>query len=205
MERRLPLPRTLRNIIDADTTRDTSIEAMAARAIRLIQNPTVVIGFSMGGFVARQTVYQAPDLVRGLALISTSSPGTAPCPLTMTGKNGFREPSRSAVIRSIHRQHRSDQLIARVRRMSARLGREVFYRQSQLNRDDDTELLSGIPRLAAVIAAADDKLRSVDESLTLQENIPGSTMTVIEGSGHLIPLERPAELVAALKPILSVA
>lgn len=193
------------DLIDADMTRDLSIEAMAVRAVRSITAPAVVIGFSMGGYVARQIVYQAPDLVRSLALIATSSRGVAARPMTMIGQNGFRELSRSAVLRSLHPQHRSDDVIARVQRMSARLGGEVFYRQSQLDRVDDTELLSGISCPTAVIAAADDELRSVDESLTLHQNIPGSTMTVVEGSGHLIPLERPAALLAALKPIISAA
>lgn len=191
------------NIIDVDTTQDSTIEAMAARAVASIATPAIVVGFSMGGYVARQIAYQAPGLVRGLALIATSSRGSRPQPIMKPAANGFRELSRSAVVRSLHPEHRSEDRIERVQHMSRRLGGGAFFMQSRLRRDDDTKRLSEISCPTVVVAAAEDELRSVDESRTLHENIPNSTMTIIEGTGHLIPLERPAELMAALQPLLS--
>ncbi|MBO9698230.1 MAG: alpha/beta hydrolase [Sphingopyxis sp.] len=191
------------NIVDVDTTQDLTIEAMAARAVASIATSAIVVGFSMGGYVARQIAYRAPGLVRGLALVATSSRGSRPQPIMRSAANGFRELSRSAVVRSLHPEHRSEDRIERVQHMSRRLGGDAFFMQSRLQRDDDTKRLSGIACPTVVVAAAEDELRSVDESRTLHENIPNSTMTIIEGTGHLIPLERPAELMAALQPLLS--
>ena len=46
-------------IVDVDTVHDTSIEAMADRAVAGLSGPAVVIGFSMGGYVARAIYYRA--------------------------------------------------------------------------------------------------------------------------------------------------
>ncbi|NYF30679.1 alpha/beta fold hydrolase [Sphingopyxis sp. JAI108] len=185
------------HLVDVDTARDISIGAMAERATGSLTGPAIVIGFSMGGYVAREITYRAPDRIRGLALVATSSRSNTPQPATPVGRTGFRELSRSAVVRSLHPDHRSDELIARVQRMSSRLGGEVFERQSRLRRDDDTERLREIACPTLVVAAAQDELRSIEESRTLHDQIPGSAMTIIEQSGHLIPLEQPARLISA--------
>ena len=65
-------------IIDADMTQDCSVEAIARRAIASTDGPMIVIGFSMGGYIAREIAYQVPQHVKGLALVATSSRGDAP-------------------------------------------------------------------------------------------------------------------------------
>jgi pimeloyl-ACP methyl ester carboxylesterase len=53
-----------------------------------------------------------------------------------------------------------------------------------------------------VVAADRDALRGLDESRELRDGIPGATMAVVEGSGHMIPIERPTELAAIVVPWL---
>lgn len=192
-----PALERLGNIVDVDTAQDSSIGAMAERAISSMAGPAIAIGFSMGGYVAREIAYRAPDLICGLALVATSSRGDTPRPTPSLSQSGFRALSRSAVLRSLHPDHRSEGLITRVQRMSSRLGGDVFQRQSRLRRDDDTARLGEITCPTLVVAAAQDELRSIDESRTLHDHIPGSAMKIIERTGHLIPLEQPEELIAA--------
>ncbi|NLR74391.1 alpha/beta fold hydrolase [Leeia aquatica] len=45
-----------------------------------------------------------------------------------------------------------------------------------------------------MIAAAQDETRSLTEAQELVERIPQARLTVIEHSGHLIPLEQPEAL-----------
>jgi pimeloyl-ACP methyl ester carboxylesterase len=187
----------LGQLVDIDTTQDSSIGEMAERAILSMTGPAVVVGFSMGGYVAREIAYRAPDQVCGLVLIATSSRGSASKAVTPLANRGFRELSRSAVARSLHPDHRTDELILRIQSMSSRLGGDVFERQSRLRREDDTARLRKIACRTLVVAAAQDQLRSMDESQTLHDQIPGATMSVIEQSGHLIPLEQPKKLLAA--------
>ncbi|CAO3438601.1 alpha/beta fold hydrolase [Azospirillum endophyticum] len=190
-------------VVDADTMQDDTIQGMAARAAAMLSGPAVVVGFSMGGYVARELVYQAPDKVRALALVATSSRGDHGAEASAAAKSapGFRRLARASVIRSLHPDHRSDALVARVQAMSQRLGAGVFERQSRMRRHDDTLRLAQIRCPALVVAAAHDELRSVAESRTLHDGIAGSAMMIIERSGHLVPLEQPLQLANALEAL----
>jgi len=196
-----PALSSMGQVIDADTTRDDTIADMAARAIAALDEPATVIGFSMGGYVAREMVYQAPQLVRALALVATSSRSDGHAAPARPDAPRFRQLGRGAVLRSLHPDHRSDAVVARVQEMSARLGAEVFSRQSRMVRNDDTEQLGLISCPTVVVAAADDELRTVAESQILHDGIAGSTMTIVERCGHLVPLEQPAALLEALSKL----
>ena len=82
--------------------------------------------------------------------------------------------------------------------MGARLGVEVFRRQSLLDRSADLERLHGILCPTLIIAGGQDRLRSLAEAKELHHGIPGSTLAVIDGTGHMIPMEAPARLVDAV-------
>ncbi|WP_210338675.1 alpha/beta fold hydrolase [Ensifer sp. ENS06] len=59
----------------ADLSQDGSIEAMARRTLMDAPDRFILTGFSMGGYVAREIVRQAPDRVTALILIATSARG----------------------------------------------------------------------------------------------------------------------------------
>lgn len=184
-------------VIDADTTLDTSVAGMAAWAIENLDGPSLVIGFSMGGYVAREIAYQAPQLVAGLALVATSSRAVPARPAITAAQ--FRQVSRAAVERSLHPDHRSDEMVSRVQAMGMRLGPDVYRRQAGMAREDDTGRLGEIRCPTLVVAAADDALRTIEESEALRDGIPGAEMIVIERCGHLVPMERPDALVDAIR------
>lgn len=191
----------LGRVIDADTTHDTSIEAMADRAIAELSGPTIVIGFSMGGYVARAIAYRAPSLVCGLLLIATSSKGMTPSPKSINAAS-FQQLSRSAVMHSLHPDHRDPITIERIQIMSHNLGGNVFERQSQIIRKDDTSRLDEIHCPTAIIAAAQDELRSIKESEILHHGIAGSTLTIVEKCGHLVPIEHPETILTVIREII---
>jgi pimeloyl-ACP methyl ester carboxylesterase len=115
---------------DADMTQDSSIAGMAACSGRHAR-PAIIVGFSMGGYVAREILYQAPDKVAALALIATSSQAdtadrTAQRMSAAAGNRAFRRLSRGGIISSLHPDHRNDTLIGRVQDMSERLGGAVL-------------------------------------------------------------------------------
>lgn len=78
--------------------------------------------------------------------------------------------------------------------MSVRMGKEAYCRQLLMARNSDSHLLSQIRCPTLVIAAAEDRMRSVQESQTLYERIPHADLEIIEDSGHMLPLEQPAAL-----------
>lgn len=194
----------------ADLSRDATIEDMALRLLARAPERFVLVGFSMGGYVAREVVRLAPTRVIGLILIATSSRGDTEVQAQRKAtvarapsSSKFGGLSRGAILSSLGAAHANELLVARVRAMSVRLGGDVFGRQSSLVRTGDADQLGSIGCPTLVIAAADDRLRSLDEAMELHTGIPGSKLAVIPGAGHMIPLEAPGQLLDVIRPWLS--
>jgi pimeloyl-ACP methyl ester carboxylesterase len=183
-----------------------SIAAMAQAILSRCPPQFSLLGFSMGGYVAREIVRIAPDRVQSLALVATSSRADLPLQVEQRGKAAratplgpFRGLGRAAIAQSLHPENAANEtLVAQVRAMGERLGREVFVRQSLIVRDADTSRLSGIGCPTLVVAAAEDQLRSPQEARELADGIPGARLATVPNSGHLIPLEQPQALANAL-------
>jgi pimeloyl-ACP methyl ester carboxylesterase len=197
-------------VVHADLRHDATIEAMAARALADAPDAFILVGFSMGGYVAREIVRQAPGRVRALVLIATSTRPDSPALRQSRGKVGnaaasvsFSGLSRIAIATSLHpKEHDNEALIERVRAMGVRLGGEVFRRQSMLERASDLDRLGEIACPTLVIAAGHDRLRSRAESEELHAGIPGAELALIEDSGHMIPIEAPQALLSVMVPWL---
>lgn len=194
-------------VIDVDTTRDTSIAAIGNRALIATEGPVVVVGFSMGGYVAREMAYQAPERVKALLLIATSAAPDGPQLRVSRRPTGgqappFRRLSRRAIERSLSPHCRTNAMIEQIQRMSERLGPDVFARQSSIQRAGDAARLREISCPTAILAAGADELRSVAESEALHGGIAGSILSIVDGAGHLLPLEQPAAVIAALSALM---
>lgn len=194
-------------LVEVDTASDASIEAMADRAVASLTEPAVVIGFSMGGYVARAIAYRAPGQIAGLGLIATSTRGDDPARTAARrpapgALPPFRKLSRKAVAASLHPAHRAPETIERVQAMSERLGPLVYRRQSAIVRVSDADRLGEIRCPAVVIASAEDGLRTVAESEELAQGIASSELIVLHGAGHLMPIEIPDAVLDALAPML---
>lgn len=183
-----------------------SIAAMAQAILSRCPPQFSLLGFSMGGYVAREIVRIAPGRVQSLALVATSSRADLPLQVEQRSKaaratplGAFRGLGRAAIAQSLHPENAANEtLVAQVRAMGERLGREVFVRQSLIVRDADTSRLSGIGCPTLVVAAAEDQLRSPQEARELADGIPGARLAIVPNSGHLIPLEQPQALANAL-------
>ncbi|QOY95123.1 alpha/beta hydrolase [Massilia sp. UMI-21] len=197
-------------IVHADLGHDASIEAMAARALADAPANFILVGFSMGGYVAREIARLAPERVRALVLIATSTRPDTPSLRQSRGTVGkaaasvsFSGLSKTAIAASLHPQQAGNAaLIERVRAMGVRLGGEVFRRQSAIVRAGDRERLHAIRCPTLVVAAGQDRLRSREESEELHAGIPGAELAVIEDSGHMVPIEAPQALLALVLPWL---
>ena len=175
--------------------RGRTVSEVAEGVAAALTGPAVVLGFSMGGYVARALAGAHPERVRALVLVATSSreERAASTQAVAMGQASFAGLSRRAIQRSLSREHAQDAaLIERVHAMSVRLGPEAFAWQSALDRTGVP--LRGITCPTLVVAARDDQLRSIEESRELADAIEGARLDVLEGTGHLIPIEAPAAL-----------
>jgi pimeloyl-ACP methyl ester carboxylesterase len=177
-----------------------SIAAMADIIAASAPKNFVLVGFSLGGYVARALAAKYPQRVSALVLIATSLREDTPeqrnaklNSLQIQQHMHFRGLGKKAIVQTLRPDNQNNQvLINRIRHMSERLGFDVLSRQSLLNRATPDDQKISCPTL--IIAAAQDQMRSLDEAQELQEFIPQAKLKIIENSGHMLPLEQPEVL-----------
>jgi len=197
----------------ADLGQDASLEAIARRLLDAAPATFVLIGFSMGGYVAREAVRQAPHRVAGLALMNTSArPVLAKIAernrglIQVTKERGFRGLSRKALQKTLHPDRRQDDdLLREIQEMALRMGQGAFLRQLALERQDGRPSLKDIECPTLVVWSRQDELRSLDEAQELNHGIPHARLEIIENCGHMTPLEQPGVLSRILRDWLETA
>ncbi|MFA7681255.1 MAG: alpha/beta hydrolase [Pigmentiphaga sp.] len=169
----------------------------------------VLVGFSLGGYLARKVAERHPQRVAALVLVATSLRVDSAArekskrdAVTSMRADSFRGLGSGSIAKSLHPSRRDDKaLIARIKRMGERLGYAALVTQTQLRRDQIAASTLRCPTL--VIAAADDALRSAEETQELAEAIPNASLRVIGNSGHMLPLEQPGALADMIKQWLA--
>ena len=183
----------------------TTTEEIARSVAQAAPERFVLVGFSLGGYIARKVAELYPERVAALVLVASSlevdSAERAKAKqdaIRALDPATFRGLSMGAIAQSLHPHRRGDrELVTRIREMGRRLGYEAMVVQSGLQRDGIAAASLSCPTL--VIAAAQDPLRSEQETAALAAAIPGATLKVIAQSGHMLPLEQPEALATALK------
>lgn len=202
----LPLLGMQRPVVHSSLREGATVDEMARHILAACPPHFALAGFSMGGYIAREIARLAPQRVQSLILIATSGRPDSQSTREQRAKAALNTPagpfrglSKGAIVTSLHPDSAGNEaLIARVRAMGERLGREVFLRQSLLERGD-MDRLGEISCPTLLIAAAQDQLRSPVQAEELRDGIPGARLEVIERSGHLIPLEQPAALAQLMR------
>ncbi len=182
-----------------------TIEAMAQALLPALPEHFHLVGFSMGGYVAREIVRMIPERVQSLVLVATSARGDTE-EMIRQRRSALKSPperfkglSRIAIQSSIHPASKDDaDLHARIRDMGVRLGGHVFHRQSFIARDGDLDRLRDIKVPTLVVSADHDLLRSDEEQTELVDGIAGANHITIKDTGHMIPLEQPQALAKQL-------
>jgi len=185
---------------------DDSLDGMARRVLAESPKRFVLIGFSMGGFVARIAALMAPERVAGIAFICSSARGQTPAEdahkqtrIDALNAPGARGGSARTFSQALHPDRERDPvLVERLRGMTRRLGKDVMIRQLAPARADGYTDLERIACPSLVIAARQDRLRRFEETERMAKHLPNSRFAVVEDCGHMAPLERPRELSALL-------
>jgi len=181
---------------------DSTLEGMARRVLAGSPERFVLVGFSMGGFVARVLTLMAPQRVTGVAFVASSARGYSE-EETKLRQAGYgpagRPPRATAGAPGLHPDRENDPvLIGRLRGMQQRLGREVRARQAALVRRDGYAELERIACPSLVVACRQDRLRTLAETERMAQHLPRARFVILEDCGHMAPLERPRELTALL-------
>lgn len=201
-----------------DLTAADSIEALAEAVLAAAPERFVLIGLSMGGYVALEMARQliaAGSLGRleKLALIATSArPDTAAQSrvrrelLELAKRGRFQGVTPKLLPTLIWHGRTGDQrLTGTIFAMAADLGREGFIRQETavMNRPDQRPTLPRIACPTLILCGDHDRRTPPECSEEMHARLPDSRYRLLEDCGHLPPLEMPQQVTALLADFLA--
>ncbi len=188
--------------------RHDSMAALAAEVLAHAPPRFALAGLSMGGILAMEILAQAPERIARLALLDTNPRGELP------EVQARRAPQIDAVQAGRLREVMRDEMkpnylvdgpgkqavLDLCMDMAMDLGPQVFVNQSLALRDrpDQQDTLRRVRVPTLILCGREDKLCPVERHELMHSLIPGSTLAIIEGAGHLPVLEQPEETTAAL-------
>lgn len=154
----------------------------------------VVAGHSLGSAVALQLVLETPERVRGLIVVG----GGARLPVSLALLTALRDDPAAATARIVRWSY-GPTVNDEARAKALRFLREVdagilFSAYDACSRFDVSARLGEISVPALVLAGADDRMTPPALSEELHAALPGSTLVTLPETGHMIPIERPAEV-----------
>jgi len=189
--------------------RHESIGAMAQATLDTAPQRFALGGFSMGGYVCFEILRRAPERVERLALMDTQA--TPDTPEATARRRGFIEQTRlgrfhgvqpSLLPQIVHRSQLNDQAVVQpILEMAAEVGADGFCREqtAMIGRPDSRPLLVDIKVPTLVLVGRQDIATPLVRAEEMAADIGHSQLVVIEKCGHMAPLEKPAEVSAALR------
>lgn len=189
-------------------------EAVVAVMDKVGLRRAALCGLSMGGYLLFELWRRHPERVSALVLCDTRAEAD-----TEEGRAARREGMR--MVREGRRQQllhgylprllapsslADERIVARVQAMSDRASDEGIAAalQAMHDRPDSIPTLGSIRVPTLILVGSEDLLTPPAAARVMQAGIPGSQLQVIEGAGHLSPLERPEAFNAALAGFASV-
>jgi pimeloyl-ACP methyl ester carboxylesterase len=202
-------------VMVANHTQADSVQAIAKQILDAAPSKFVLMGLSMGGYLALEIMRQAPERVLRLALMDTSAR-----PDTAEGKAGRQEKVKKARNGEFDKvvsdllpamllpEHlKNEQLVQTNKRMAQVVGIEGFARQQQaiMDRPDSRSGLSRIQCPTLVLVGREDKLIPLEHSKEMADQIKGAQLVTIPECGHIATLEQPEKVNNALEQWLQQA
>lgn len=187
-----------------------SIEEMADYTLSLFEGPLVLVGLSMGGIVALETVRRAPERILALALLNATpfedSLGDARLEqIAAVNREGLDNLYMNALKpQYIAAENRQSELMDLVIKMAQDLGPTVFERQSRAlaARTGFENFLPQIKQKVLVLTGEEDLVCGPEIAQGMQALINNAVLTCVPNCGHLSTLEQSKMVAHALAGFL---
>jgi pimeloyl-ACP methyl ester carboxylesterase len=189
------------------------VSAAAKRLIDSFRSPIVLVGHSMGGFIAQETYARHPASIKALVL-SFTSPGfgdrggdfarqfiAARVGALDLGKS---MPELAAALMPTMRGSKSDAAgLKHAQGIMSHIAPETYRKAVQLlTTFDGRRNLKKIAVPTLCIAGSDDKTAPPQVVERMAKEIPGAEYALLEGCGHLGPMDQPDAFNAVLESFL---
>ncbi len=187
------------------------LEQVTAALARLIESlgdePVVLIGHSMGGLIAQEAYVRHPKLVKALALCFTS-------PAFAGGDSDFTKQFIAARVGPLDQGKTMAQIAAQLiptMGSISKLAEQIMagvppetYRKAVrlLTTFDRRKELAHIKVPTLLIAGSEDKTAPPAVMARMAQKIPDAKYVLLEGCGHLGPMDQPDSFNAALVSFL---
>jgi pimeloyl-ACP methyl ester carboxylesterase len=185
-----------------------SLGGMAERVLAASQGPLAVIGHSMGGRVALEVAARAPERVVRLGLLDTGAGGAAEAEgagrmrlVELAREDGMAAVAREWLPPMLAPANRANGgMIAGITEMLERCTPDNFALQQHalMARPDRTVLLPAIGCPTLVATGSEDAWAPPAQHRAMADALPAATLKIIEGAGHMAPVEAPEALTSIL-------
>ena len=215
----VPLSRTRRVVAwdgpgygESDRIERCDFDAYADRAAELIRTvspnaPVDLVGTSFGGMIAQYTTAKYPELVRSLVLLCTSPVfglnGTSPeewkaarlAGLEEFGSPGAAAPTILSSLAGPKAAHVVPEAVGAMERIELDAMMDSL---GTLTTHDSRAILPTIMAPTLVVVGAEDDETPPSYSQAIVDLMPNARLEIIAGAGHLLNLEAPDEVNAAI-------
>jgi len=191
-----------------------SLDGMARAVLDAAPGRVHVCGHSMGGRVAFEMVRAAPERIRSLVLLDTSTGPAAPEETGSRGelvdlarRDGMAAMAAKWLPPMVHPKRLADTpFMDALTEMVCRATPEIFAQQQHalLTRPDARPLLPEIACPTLVGCGADDAWSTLAQHKEIAAAIPGAQLVSIPDSGHMVSVEAPDALTAVLRDWMTV-
>ena len=184
-----------------DLTRGDSVTAFARHALSGPPEEFLLVGLSLGGYVAFEMLRHSAHRIRGLVLFNTSARADDDEKLKEREKvkaaavsGQFMGVTNRLLPTIVHpRQIGNRAVTETVMQMASAIGQDNFLKQQHaiMNRPDSRDILPEILVPTLVIGGDSDQRTPPFLQREIADAVPGSEFHLLEEVGHLAPLEEP--------------
>jgi len=190
------------NVGDGQYTIELFVDDLIALIDDLKMERVVLVGLSMGGYIALRALERNPERVGAAVLCDTRSEADSnevklkrAAGIASVKKHGaatFAEQFVKGVFAAWTFEHKPE-LVDRIRRVIARMSPVAIAGTllALAARTDTTESLSRIKVPAMILVGEQDAITPIDAARAMHQRIPKSELHIVPGAAHMSNLENP--------------
>ncbi|GIX13913.1 MAG: hypothetical protein KatS3mg118_1872 [Paracoccaceae bacterium] len=189
-----------------------SFEAMAARMGEALPPRAVLVGMSMGSYLALALACRHPAQVAGLVLIGTTAAADSPraallrrLSVARAAREGMAALADAVADAVLSPGRRADPALrARIRAMAEATGPAVFaaHQKALAARPDQTGEIARIRCPVLVLTGSEDRVTPPEAGRAVARGVARGRFVLLKGAGHLPALEAPGPVARQLAAFL---